>query len=81
MAQITMTLEEYESLRNGLGSTQISTSGSSSNKKKTRKSTSRDKALSRALKSVNKRARKKDNTLRSGWTQAKIMKEAHRMCK
>ena len=46
-------------------------------KRKTRKKTRRDRVLSRELKILNKRARKKDGSLRSGWTQRKIMQRAH----
>lgn len=39
------------------------------------------KKLSRALKSVNKKARKKNGQLKSGWTQSRVMSTAHRMCR
>ena len=81
MAEVTMSLEEYNSLLMGAYSGTSNPPATPSPQKKRRKSTKRDKALSRALKSVNKRARRKDNTLRKGWTQSKIMKEAHRMVK
>ena len=51
--------------------------------KKKRKSTksgkARRKSMSKNLKIVNARARKKNGDLKKGWTQARIMKTAHRM--
>ncbi len=35
--------------------------------------------LSRALKQVNKKARKKSGEFKKGWTQTRVMKEAHRI--
>lgn len=50
-------------------------------KPRTRKKTKRDQVLSRELKMMNKRARKKDGSLRSGWTQRKIMQLAQKATK
>jgi len=49
--------------------------------KQSRKQKKRSKMLSKNLATVNKKARKKDGSLKKGWTQSKIMKTAHRMCK
>lgn len=35
--------------------------------------------MSKALKAANKKARKKDGSFKKGWTQARVMKEAHRL--
>jgi len=37
--------------------------------------------LSRSLAAVNKKARKKSGDLKKGWSQSRIMKEAHKMAK
>ena len=41
----------------------------------------RTRLLQRALKFVNAKARKKDGSLKKGWSQSRIMKEAHRRVK
>lgn len=45
----------------------------------TRKITKRDRKLSRALKEVNSKARLKNGSLRSGWSQSKIMSTAQKL--
>jgi hypothetical protein len=42
------------------------------------KSKKQSKLLAEELKKANKRARKKDGSLKKGYTQSRIMKEAHR---
>ena len=49
--------------------------------KVTRKKTKRDRILSNELKIANKRARKKDGSLRNGWDQRRIMEVAHKATK
>ena len=46
-------------------------------RKRSRTSTARDGKLSRALKTVNGRARKKNGSFKKGWTQGRVMREAH----
>ena len=48
-------------------------------KKVKRGATVASKKLSKALKEVNKRAKTKSGKLRKGWSQSKIMKEAHKI--
>ena len=37
------------------------------------------KAMSRYLKQANGKARKKDGSFKKGWTQSRVMREAHRL--
>ena len=48
-------------------------------RKRSRTSTARDGKLSRALKTVNGRARKKNGSFKKGWTQGRVMREAHKL--
>jgi len=50
-------------------------------RKLTGKALKRSRILQRALKAVNAKARKKDGSLKKGWSQSRIMKEAHRITK
>ena len=49
--------------------------------KRTRKKTPMDRTMSKCLKMSNKKARLKNGSMRKGWSQARIMKEAHRLCR
>lgn len=49
--------------------------------KRTRKKTKTDRTMSSCLKQANAKARKKDGSMKKGWSQGKIMKEAHRLCR
>ena len=46
-----------------------------------RGATTASRKLSKALKTVNAKARKKNGDLKKGYTQSRIMKDAHRMAK
>ena len=47
-------------------------------RKLTSKQKRRANKMSRAMSKVNRKARKKDGSLKKGWSQQKIMKEAHK---
>lgn len=47
-------------------------------RKLTPKQKRRANKMSRAMSKVNRKARKKDGSLKKGWSQQKIMKEAHK---
>ena len=49
--------------------------------KRTRKKTKMDRTMSKCLKMANAKARKKNGQLKKGWSQGRIMKEAHRLCR
>lgn len=51
------------------------------NSKRTRKKTRMDRTMSKCLKMANSKARLKNGSMRKGWSQARIMKEAHRLCR
>ena len=51
------------------------------NTKRTRKKTKMDRTMSKCLKMANAKARKKNGSLKKGWSQGRIMKEAHRLCR
>lgn len=85
MADVTMTLEEYEALR-----AMIQTSGvlvgskmdTASNTPPTRrKKSKKNPKLKRALVEANRRMRLKSGKLRKGKTQADVMRLAHRLLK
>lgn len=46
-----------------------------------RGATKASKKLGRALKEINKKARKKNGDLKKGYTQGRIMKDAHKLAK
>lgn len=46
-----------------------------------RGATKASRKLSRALKEVNKKAKKKNGDLKKGYTQSRIMKDAHKLAK
>jgi predicted nucleotide-binding protein (sugar kinase/HSP70/actin superfamily) len=45
-----------------------------------RKTSAATKKLSKHLKEANKKARKKNGSFKKGWSQSRVMKEAHRLC-
>lgn len=48
-------------------------------RRQSKKQKNRSKKLSAAMKSVNKKARKKNGQLKSGWSQRRILQTAHKM--
>ena len=88
MVDVTMTMDEYNALvALTLGaSADMNLEGMSdmsadvpAPSKRTRKKTKTDKLMSKALEEANKRLRKKNGQLRSGKTQADVMRLAHRI--
>lgn len=84
MADVTMTLEEYEALRRLITSERESEGAKvafeSKNTVPKRKSKKNPK-LKRALTEANRRMRLKSGALRKGKTQADVMKMAHKLMK
>jgi hypothetical protein len=74
VAEVTMTLEEYLAL---VGEGQASPTRAPS--RKPRKSGKPNPRMAAALRKANKMGRKKDGSLRKGWSQSKIMKKAHQL--
>lgn len=48
--------------------------------KRSKPQTKRARTMSRAMKTTNGKARKKDGSFKKGWSQSRIMKEAHKEC-
>jgi hypothetical protein len=87
MADVTMSLEEYETMRSMIMSTQgtlpsnQTTLPASAPKKRSRSARASDKLLSKAFKEANARYRLKNGQLRSGRTQSDIAKLAQKLRK
>lgn len=85
MPQVTMTMEEYLQLINGLTSEMPGMEGPSAveekPKRRSRAARAADKKLSRAFKEANKRLRTKNGSLRKGKTMSDVAKLAHRLRK
>jgi hypothetical protein len=92
MAEVTMSLEEYNQLLVQAGLSplggdpkalmprgairELAASGIGKKKKRVGK---KDPKMSRALKKANSMGRKKNGSLKKGWSQGKIMKKAHQL--
>jgi len=83
MADVTMTLEEYEALRAmiAMPMTSASSEAVQAPKKRSRSARASDKKLSAAFKEANKRLRLKSGALRSGRTQADVARLAQKLRK
>jgi hypothetical protein len=87
MADVTMSLEEYETMRSMImnqGSPapgQTTLPSASAPKKRSRSARASDKLLSKAFKEANARYRLKDGSLRKGRTQADIARLAQKLRK
>jgi len=83
MAEIRMTLEEYEALRRMITSERESEGASLADrmddKPKKRKKTKRDKAMKKAIPIANARYRKKNGEFRKGRSQADVMRYANKL--
>jgi len=88
MADVTMSLDEYESLRAmAMNGSCPGCSGSpppevsSKKKRRSRKKSSSDKKMSKALKEATAKAKKKNGDFKKGWDQSKLMTYAHKLKK
>ena len=82
MAQVTMTMEEYLALVNGLsGNVQIEAAEVPVVQDKPKRRGKKNPKLKRALTEANRRMRLKSGKLRKGKTQADVMRLAHRLLK
>ena len=82
MAEIRMTLEEYEALRRMITSERESEGAELADrmdKPKKRKKTARDRAMKKAIPMANKRYKKKNGQFRAGRSQADVMKLANKL--
>lgn len=80
MGKVTLTLEEYEALRRIQSSERESEGSRLALRRK--KATRRGKAprgMAKALREANRRGRKKNGDFKKGWSQARVMKTAHKI--
>lgn len=80
MAEVTMTLEEYEALRRLITSERES-EGATLSQEKPKKRSKKNPKLKRALTEANRRMRLKSGKLRKGKKQADVMRLAHKLMK
>ena len=84
MAEIRMTLEEYEALRRMISSERESEGASLADRemdgaRKKRKKTARDRAMKKAIPMANDRYKKKNGSFRKGRSQADVMRLANKI--
>ena len=85
MAEIRMTLEEYEALRRLISSERESEGASLSSEMQTRgngkkrKKTARDRAMKKAIPIANERYKKKNGEFRKGRSQSDVMRLANKL--
>ena len=82
MVEVTMTMEEYLTLINGLSGNDMITSPAVADPEpmpKKRKKTARDRAMKKAVREANMRLRTKKGMLRKGKTQADVMRLANKI--
>ena len=75
-----LTPDEYMAFRR-LISSEKESEGARLVSKESKKRKRRDPKMKRALRKANQKARKKDGSLKKGWSQSRVMKEAHRIKK
>ena len=82
MAEVRLTLEEYEALRRMISSERESEGAELAAREKAKpKKRRKNKRLSKALAMANEKMRKSNGQLRKGKTQADVMSHAHRLMK
>jgi len=81
MADVTMTLEEYEALRRLITSERESEGATLAQAKPKKRRSKKNPKLKRALTEANRRMRLKSGALRKGKTQADVMRLAHKLMK
>ena len=81
MAEVRLTLEEYEALRRMISSERESEGAKLSQQTPKPKRRKRNPKLKKALQEANRKLRNKNGSLKKGKTQADVMKTAHRLMK
>ena len=82
MVEVTMTMEEYLTLINGLSGNDMMAPAKEADSEpmpKKRKKTARDRAMKKAVREANERLRTKKGKLRKGKTQADVMRLANKL--
>ena len=80
MAEVRLTLEEYEALRRMIISERES-EGATLSQEKPKRRRKRNPKLKKALQQANQKLRLKNGSLRKGKSQADVMRLAHRLMK
>lgn len=80
MAEVRLTLEEYEALRRMISSERES-EGATLSQEKPKRRRKRNPKLKKALQQANQKLRLKNGSLRKGKSQADVMRLAHRLMK
>lgn len=83
MAEVRLTMEEYQALLR-LQSSERESEGTRLASRRSRAPSRKRKGkaapgMSRAMKKANEKARKKDGSFRKGWDQARLMSYAHKV--
>jgi hypothetical protein len=81
MADVTMTLEEYEALRRLITSERESEGATLAQEQPKKRRSKKNPKLKQALTEANRRMRLKSGALRKGKTQADVMRLAHKLMK
>ena len=82
MVEVTMTMEEYLTLINGLSGNDIMMAPAAADPKpmpKKRKKTARDRAMKKAVREANMRLRTRKGNLRKGKTMSDVMRLANKL--
>jgi hypothetical protein len=82
MVEVTMTMEEYLTLINGLSGNDMMMAPAAADPEpmpKKRKKTARDRAMKKAVREANMRLRTRKGKLRKGKTQADVMRLANKL--
>lgn len=79
MAEVRLTMEEYNALLRLQSSERESEGTRLSNRRSKRRKGRAPSGMSRAMKRANEKARKKDGSFRKGWDQARLMSYAHKI--
>ena len=82
MAEVRLTMEEYQALLRLQTSERESEGSRISNRRRSRpkkRAGKKDPKMARALRKANAMGRKKDKSFRKGWNQSKIMRKAHQL--
>ena len=81
MAEVRMSMEEYEALLAETRATNLRrvVSGLNEVKAKKKRVGKKDPKMARALRKANAMGRKKNGGFKKGWSQGKIMRKAHQL--
>jgi len=79
MAEVRLTMEEYNALLRLQSSERESEGSRLSNRRSKKRKGKAPSGMSRAMKRASDKARKKDGSFRKGWDQSRLMSYAHKI--